>query len=152
MKKYNNRELLIVTVGLPRSGKSTWAKAQGFPIVNRDSIRYALRSDSLIWQRRRMVAAIALCMVRALFLAGHTHVIVDETCTTRKRRAFWKKTVPQTTVFKYIATPADVCRARAVAETDAAILPVIDRMAAQFEPLGDDEFKYEDFNIPAIQE
>ncbi len=30
---------LILTVGLPRSGKTTWALEQGWPIVNPDSIR-----------------------------------------------------------------------------------------------------------------
>jgi predicted kinase len=34
---------LILTVGLPRSGKTTWAKQQGVPMVNRDAIRLALR-------------------------------------------------------------------------------------------------------------
>ena len=29
---------LLATVGLPRSGKSTWAKEQGFPIVSPDAI------------------------------------------------------------------------------------------------------------------
>ena len=34
-------EDLIVMVGLPRSGKTTWARKQGYPIVNPDSIRLA---------------------------------------------------------------------------------------------------------------
>ena len=33
---------IIVTVGLPRSGKTTWAREQGYPIVNPDSIRLSL--------------------------------------------------------------------------------------------------------------
>ena len=151
-KKYNNNRLLIVTVGLPRSGKSTWAMAQGFPIVNRDSIRLALHGHRFVPEAEDMVAAIALCMVRALFLAGHSHVVVDETCTTRKRRDWWKKSIEPTTVFKHIDTSRKVCMERAIRERDDEIVPVIARMSDQFEPLGEDEFNVDDFNVPPIAE
>lgn len=155
MKKYNNRKLLIATVGLPRSGKSTWARGLGFPIVNRDSIRLALHGERFIKLAEEMVATIALCMVRALFLAGHDHVVVDETNTTRKRRDFWKTAMDGTplaitTAFKHIDTSHAVCKQRARNENDLEIEPIIDRMAAQFEPLMEDEFRYDDFNVPAI--
>lgn len=39
---------LILTIGLPRSGKSTWAKQQGCPVVNPDSIRLALHGKAYI--------------------------------------------------------------------------------------------------------
>jgi len=35
-------KILILTVGLPRSGKSTWAAKKGFPIVSPDAIRLAM--------------------------------------------------------------------------------------------------------------
>src|SRR5690554_6874569 len=34
-----HKHILICTVGLPRSGKTTWARKQSYPIVNPDSIR-----------------------------------------------------------------------------------------------------------------
>jgi len=57
---------LIMTVGLPRSGKSTWARKQGHPI--------------------------AKYMVQSLFLAGHDTVILDATNTTAQRREEWDST------------------------------------------------------------
>ena len=33
------KKKLIMTIGLPRSGKSTWARTQACPIVNQDSIK-----------------------------------------------------------------------------------------------------------------
>ena len=62
---------LILTVGLPRSGKSTWAAQTGWPIVNRDAIRLALHGQAYIQDAEDMVTAIETYMVKALFGAGN---------------------------------------------------------------------------------
>ncbi|GAF94425.1 unnamed protein product, partial [marine sediment metagenome] len=62
---------LILTVGLPRSGKTTWARKQGIPMVNPDSIRLALHGKAFIEEAEPMIWTIAKYMVRALFIAGH---------------------------------------------------------------------------------
>ena len=132
---------LICTVGLPRSGKTTWAKQQGFPIVNPDSIRLALYGQRYHVLAEDFVWAIAKVMVRSLFLAGHTTVILDATNITRKRRDIWGRSqdiwLP---VFHLMSTTAAECLARA--EGDLEIQPVIERMALQFEPLEEDEARY----------
>jgi predicted kinase len=133
---------LICTVGLPRSGKSTWAHEQGFPIVNRDSVRLALHGERFIPQAEPLVAILTKFMVEALFLAGHDTVIVDETNMTRKRRDFWRLPFCNT-YFKHIDTSEEVCLERANQEYDFEILSVIKRMAEEFEPLGEDEAKLE---------
>lgn len=129
---------LICTVGLPRSGKSTWAKAAGHPIVNPDSIRLALHGQRFISEAEPFVWAIAKAMVRSLFLAGHDAVILDATNNTRKRRDEWKSKDWET-IFKVIDTPDYQCVDRAIAEGNETILPVIERMSHEHEPLGDDE-------------
>ena len=128
---------LIVTVGLPRSGKSTWAREQNLPIVNPDSIRLAIHGQRFQSLAEDFVWATAKVMVRALFLAGHGTVIVDATNTTRKRRDMWKTCKEWSTVFKLIDTTKEVCLERATG--DAEIIPVIERMATQYEPLEGDE-------------
>jgi len=139
---------LIVMVGLPRSGKSTWARAEashvGAAIVSPDAIRLALHGLRFAAEAEDHVWAIAKTMVRSLFLAGHDTVIVDATHVTKKRRDFWK---PQTALlnwkwdieFVHIPTPSDVCILRAVEEGDGAIIPVIRRMAGEFEPVDPSE-------------
>lgn len=131
-----NENLLILTVGIPRSGKSTWAREQNLPIVNPDSIRLALHGQRFQSLSEPFVWAIATVMVRALFLAGHSKIIVDATHTTKKRREFWKDKQWRC-MFKVFDTPKEICLKRA--EGDAEIIPVIERMHSQYEPLTSDE-------------
>lgn len=129
---------LILTVGLPRSGKSTWAKQQGCPIVNPDSIRYALHGQRFQSLAEPFVWACATLMVRALFLAGHEKVIVDATNNTRKRRDFWRSSDWEVKC-KIIDTSREICIQRAMEKKDIEILPIIERMAMEKEPVGQDE-------------
>jgi predicted kinase len=131
-------KILICTVGLPRSGKSTWAKSQAYPIVNPDAIRLAIHGQRFIAEAEPFVWATAKAMVRALFLAGHNRVILDATNTTRKRRDEWRSD-GWATFFKQMDATKKDCYARAHEAGDAEIVFVITRMAEQFEPLADDE-------------
>lgn len=134
----NIGKTLVAMVGLPRSGKSTWARRAGHPIVSPDAIRLALHGQRFIAETEPFVWAIAKAMVRALFLAGHSAVILDATNNTRKRRDEWKSKDWET-VFKVIDTHDSVCIDRAIAEGDSYIVDVIKRMSAEHEPLGEDE-------------
>lgn len=134
-------KLLIATVGLPRSGKSTWARSQAYPIVNPDSIRLAIHGQRFIAEEEPKVWDTARYMVSALFLAGHSTVIVDATHNTRKRRDAWRSE-KWDTVFKVIDTPFHVCIDRAIAENDQYILEQIERMHSEHEPLGEDEIRW----------
>lgn len=123
---------LILTVGLPRAGKSTWAKTTGHPIVNPDSIRLAMHGEAYIQSAEDFVWATAKCMVKALFLAGHDTVILDATNTTIKRQEEWNSVAEQVeaiVVFKMFATMAFECKERAMADGREDLIPVIDRMA-----------------------
>ncbi len=129
---------LICTVGLPRSGKSTWAMAQGYPVVSPDAIRLAIHGNDFIANAEPFVWATAKAMVRALFLAGHDHVILDATNTTRQRRAEWRSN-EWATFFRCFFESVDTCKERALRDGRQGLIPVIDRMSAQFEARGDDE-------------
>jgi predicted enzyme related to lactoylglutathione lyase/predicted kinase len=133
-----HEKILIATVGLPRSGKTTWALSQAWPIVNPDSIRLAIHGQRFISRAEPFVWATAKTMVRALFLAGHKIVILDATNTRRRLRDEWQSK-DWATFFKVIDTGAEICLERAAEQRDAEIVPVIERMAARYEPLGQDE-------------
>lgn len=131
-------KILICTVGLPRSGKTTWAKSQAWPIVNPDSVRLAIHGQRFIGLAEPFVWATVKAMVRALFLAGHKIIVLDATNTTRKRRDEWQSD-QWATFFKKMDATVKECLERAAGENDTDIIPVIERMAAQYEPFGEDE-------------
>jgi predicted kinase len=133
-----HERVLIATVGLPRSGKSTWAREQTYPVVNPDAIRLALHGQRFYAPAEPLVWATAKIMVRALFGAGHRVVVLDATNASRARRDDWRSK-EWGLFFKHIDTPAEVCLQRAVAEKDDEIIDVIHRMGREFVPLGDDE-------------
>ena len=132
--KLGDNKTLIVTIGLPYSGKSTWAKETSLPMVNPDSIRIALHGERFMPLMEPYVWAIAKTMVRALFLAGHDRVILDATNTTDKRRAEWYSD-DWITIHMLFNADADTCKQRAIEKGDEYILSVIDRMASKCDEL-----------------
>lgn len=123
---------LILTVGLPRSGKSTWSREYvqahpGAAIVNPDSIRLALHGQLHLPSAEPMVWSIARYMVKALFLAGHHTVILDATNVRAAHRRQWKST-DWTTVVHVVPTDEKTCRARALDGGDVELAFAIDRM------------------------
>lgn len=134
----NKLPTLVLCVGLPKSGKTTWARAQGCPIVSPDAIRLALHGQRYVQAAEPFVWATAHVMVRALFGAGHDRVIVDATNMTRTRRDDWREDGWLLAVQNFSAPLAE-CVSRAAAEGDEEIIPTIERMAAKSEP--PDEFQ-----------
>jgi predicted kinase len=123
---------LILTVGLPRSGKSTWARQQGHPVVNPDSVRLAVTGQRFVKEAETAVWMIVKYMVTSLFLAGHETVILDATSTTHARRdQFLSK--DWDAYVKVFDTHRDVCAQRALATNQADLLPIIDQMADAWE-------------------
>ena len=120
---------LILTVGLPSCGKTTWALKQGHPVVNRDAIRIALHGQPYIQSAEDMVSAIEYYMVASLFFAGHDTVIVDSTHLRRKYIDRWGygNWDLQTRVFD---TSAEVCIKRAKTDGRPELIPIIERMSA----------------------
>ena len=127
---------LILAVGLPRSGKSTWARATGHPVVSPDAIRLALHGHAFIASAEPVVWATAKLMVAALFGAGHGTVILDACNVTAKRRDEWISD-GWNREYHFVATPKSVCIERAKSTGREDIIPIIERMAQDADvPLG----------------
>lgn len=129
---------LIVMVGLPRSGKSTACKEyrdRGYPVVARDAVRLAVHGCRYRQEAEPLVAAITKQMVTALFIAGHDTVVVDECNVTKRERDKWKS--PHwARQFHVIPNSLWESRDRAEDAKDYEIIPVIERMAQEWEPIG----------------
>ena len=110
------KPILLLTVGLPRSGKSTWARKQDAPIVCRDSIRESLTGDRRNFGEEKEVSRIEEIMVKALLLSGHEKVIVDATHLRIKYRHRWEKFAKDNdykVVYKTFDTSMKECQKRA---------------------------------------
>jgi len=128
----NKENKLIVTVGLPRSGKTTWAMKQGVPVVCPDAIRLAMHGEAFIAKAEPWVWTSAYMMAEALFLAGHDTVIVDATNTTEKRRKEWTDRF-KNVEFRVFATSMNECIKRALLTGRHELEPIIRGMASRWD-------------------
>ena len=154
--EFNQLKTLHVTVGLPYAGKSTWCRLTGRPIVSPDAIRLSLHDTRFNTSGHLAVWTIAQYMVQALFIAGHSNVIVDGCHISKKRRDIWRsnagagRNARWITHFHTFTTPIAVCLGRAASRRDQRIMAVIDRMHNQWEDVCDDDVESEDF-VPGAE-
>jgi len=157
-------KILIMMVGLPRSGKSTQAMEimEGALDYNRpnytgrfttivcpDDIRLAMYGPTpFIASLEPLVWATAKIMVNALFEKFDT-VILDATNTTRRGRDEWisDKWERQFICFN---TSRYECKNRAIDKGQNYLLDVIDRMFIGLDPITKEECHYRDFKDPFL--
>ena len=125
----NNFKTCILTIGKPRSGKSTWANQQNLPIVNRDSIRMALYDQPYILELENIVSFIEDKMVESLFIAGHNEIIIDATHLKQKYIDKWQNQYNVKLV--YFSTSINECKRRAIENKKEYLIDVIDRMVEE---------------------
>lgn len=84
---------LAIMCGLPKSGKSTYArtlKDEGWVVISPDQVRLAMHGQQFHNHAEPFVWAVVDCMARSL-LNGEHRVVVDATHTTERRRQQWVK-------------------------------------------------------------
>lgn len=129
---------LIVTVGLPRSGKSTWSKKfsekMGAPIISEDAIRLAIHGVPFLPETEDFVKVFAVYMIKALFNAGHEIVIADDVHIFKRERENLNRDTWQT-YYKVFDTSKEECLTRAINSGKLYLIDVIKEMDSLFEPL-----------------
>lgn len=142
--------LLIATVGLPRSGKTTLCRIvsdrKGWPIISPDAFRVAIHGKRFDADREPEVWTAIRVAINSLFLAGTARILFDACNGSRKRRDALRcnpAVVSYELAFHDMMVPANVCASRAEWEEDEEILPVITRMASEYEPLAGIERVYD---------
>lgn len=153
-----NKGKLFFTVGLPRSGKSTWANkwvkfetysdafnsalwnsehlftnATPRVIISGDDFRRALYGRAYQIEAEGAVFAMMDVATRALLSRGFD-VIVDETCTTEATLIRYLRIDPEATPI-FIETSEEECIARAIKTGKPYLVGPIERMAKQLKEL-----------------
>src|SRR5512140_3669114 len=83
------RSSIIVLVGFPASGKSTWAREQGLPVLSSDAMRGFLRGDETDQSTNREVFSTLREMLRRRVELGARVTIIDSTALSPRERRCW---------------------------------------------------------------
>jgi predicted kinase len=125
---------LIMMVGLPRSGKSTYVQKnfRGITAISADQLRKLIYGQEFFEGGEQLVWATRDVMLRALMEQG-LPVVIDETNTTIKRRELIVKLAKKygyNITAVWVNTPVLACLDRT---DNKALKDTIARMNAQFE-------------------
>jgi predicted kinase len=128
---------LYFTIGLPRSGKSTfaaqWRSHPNRVVICGDSFRKALHQHAYLPEAEGFVFASMDMAVRALLHDGYD-VLIDETATTPETITRYLKISP-TAVPIFVLTPVGECINRAKAAGMDYLIGPIQRMSDQLDGL-----------------
>lgn len=130
---------LNITMGLPLSGKSTWAHTQpNYPtIICPDTFRLALHGQEFVPTAEAHVWASVHLAARALLMEG-ARVLVDATNARASHREPWMKLARDMelpiNIFLFGAS-AQTCVERARRDSRENMVPIIERMADSWEPV-----------------
>lgn len=132
---------IVVLVGPPGSGKSTWARSNGRGAVHvsQDGLIEAISPDGFEHVYRPLYAAAENAVAREALRAGHT-VIVDRTNRTPEHRQRWIRIARDANcpaVAVVMTASASLCRSRNRARAPERRLSEsrMERMIAAFEPV-----------------
>jgi len=129
-----------MTIGLPRAGKTTWARSTGLPILEVDAVWVALGNKGepdYSPKQAEIVSARTRTMIQSLFLSGNNQIILCSCFLTRAEREFWAGS-EWVRLFKVFDTPYAVCKERSIG---GEWLKDLEYKNKSFQPLTPEEFQ-----------
>ena len=126
-------------IGLPRSGKSTYAKKfaaeNNVTRVNADDLRLELYGERFYGGGEDMLWSVFRYMCKALVRSGNSIILVNTNITNDSRRPLLtlSKKYDIGIRYIYIDTPKDVCQLRALETKQENLVSVIEKMHKELE-------------------
>lgn len=128
---------MILLVGLPGSGKSTWARAQGLTVLSSDEMRLLLSGDETNQSIHSKVFGAMRYLLRKRVELGAGPTIIDATNLRRKDRKSWLRFAAKLGAkveAKYFDVPLEVALERNRGRQRVVPEEVIRTMAARMQP------------------
>jgi predicted kinase len=120
---------VVVLVGLPGSGKSSWAARKGLPTLSSDAMRATLADDATNQTIHKQVFQALRYLLRQRIALGRPVTCVDAThLTPRERRPYFRLQGCRVEAV-YFNTPLAVCLERNSQRDRVVPAEVIERMA-----------------------
>jgi predicted kinase len=133
---------LIVLVGLPGSGKSTWAAKQPFSVLSSDAIRLLIADDPAIQTIHRRVFATLRYLAKQRLQLKIPVTCIDATSLTRWERRPWIRLAQDADCDAeaiFFDTPLEVCLDRNRSRERVVPEDVVREMARRLEVPSNEE-------------
>ncbi|MEZ5354907.1 MAG: AAA family ATPase [Bryobacteraceae bacterium] len=118
-------------MGLPGSGKSTWAASRGLPVLSSDTVRWLLADDERDQSIHKQVFATIRYLLRQRIAVGRPVTCIDATHLTPKERRPYLRMPGVRVEAVWFDVPVEVCKERNRGRARVVPEAAIDAMAAR---------------------